>query len=63
MFRHIYTESNKEIELIEEIKAEEIQSSDVKAIIIALTQIVIPAAFGIIIVYYLILLFLTKVWL
>ena len=40
-----------------------LESNDIKAIIIAMMQVALPLALGIAFIYYLILLFLTKVWL
>ena len=49
--------------LDDKIKNEKLESNDIKAIIIAMMQVALPLALGIAFIYYLILLFLTKVWL
>lgn len=63
MFRRKYIKLHEEKEIIDKIKNEKLESNDIKAIIIAMMQVALPLALGIAFIYYLILLFLTKVWL
>ncbi len=63
MLRNRYEKPKDEDELLEKLKEEKIESSDVKAIIIAMIQLVVPIAIGIVSIYFIIILFLTKVWL
>ncbi|MGN0144057.1 MAG: hypothetical protein ACI398_03690 [Clostridium sp.] len=63
MFRRKYIKLHEEKEIIDKIKNEKLESNDIKAIIIAMMQVALPLALGIAVIYYLILLFLTKVWL
>ena len=48
---------------IKKLKAENLPWKDIGALIIAMFQIVLPFALGIILIYFLIMLFLTQVWL
>ncbi|MBS5985478.1 MAG: hypothetical protein ACLTD6_07550 [Clostridium paraputrificum] len=48
---------------IKKLKAENLPWKDIWALIIAMFQVVLPFALGIILIYFLIMLFLTQVWL
>ncbi len=58
-----YKKPDDEEELLEKLKNEKLESNDIKAIIIAMVQMIIPIAIGIVVIYFLVILFLTKVWL
>ncbi|OOM81876.1 hypothetical protein CLPUN_07380 [Clostridium puniceum] len=55
---------NKEArkEEFKKLKDENLGGRDVFALIIAMFQLIIPFAIGIIVIYFLIILFITKVW-
>lgn len=63
MLRKRYKKPEDEEELLEKLKNEKLESNDIKAIIIAMVQMIIPIAIGIVVIYFLVILFLTKVWL
>lgn len=63
MFRRKYIKLHEETEIVDKIKNEKLESNDIKAIIIAMMQVALPLALAIAFIYYLVLLFLTKVWL
>ena len=48
---------------IKKLKAENLPGRDIIALIVAMFQLVLPFALGIIFIYFLIILFLTQVWL
>ena len=48
---------------IKKLKAENLPWKDIWALIVAMFQLVLPFALGIIFIYFLIMLFLTQVWL
>jgi ABC-type multidrug transport system permease subunit len=48
---------------IKKLKAENLPGRDIIALIVAMFQLVLPFALGIIFIYFLIMLFLTQVWL
>ena len=48
---------------IKKLKAEHLPGTDIIALIVAMFQLVLPFALGIIFIYFLIMLFLTQVWL
>ena len=48
---------------IKKLKAENLPGRDIIALIVAMFQLVLPFAIGIIFIYFLIMLFLTQVWL
>ena len=48
---------------IKKLKAENLPGRDIIALIVAMFQVVLPFALGIILIYFLIMLFLTQVWL
>ena len=50
-------------EVIKKLKAENLPGRDIIALIVAMFQLVLPFALGIIFIYFLIMLFLTQVWL
>lgn len=58
-----YKKPDDEEELLEKLKNEKLESNDIKAIIIAMVQMILPIAIGIVVIYFLAILFLTKVWL
>ena len=62
MFRRFKNDPKNEEEIKEQI-SKEIESSDIIAIVIAAIQVILPLAIGIVVMYYLVILFLTKVWL
>jgi len=55
---------NKEArkEEFKKLKGENLGARDVFALIIAMFQLIIPFAIGIVAIYFLIILFITKVW-
>lgn len=63
MLRKRYEKPEDEEELLEKLKNEKLESNDIKAIIIAMVQMILPIAIGIGVIYFLVILFLTKVWL
>lgn len=63
MIRKRYKKPEDEEELLEKLKNEKLESNDIKAIIIAMIQMILPIAIGIVVIYFLAILFLTKVWL
>ena len=63
MLIKIYKKPDDEEELLEKLKNEKLESNDIKAIIIAMVQMILPIAIGIVVIYFLAILFLTKVWL
>ena len=48
---------------IKKLKAENLPWKDIWSLIVAMFQVVLPFALGIILIYFLIMLFLTQVWL
>ena len=48
---------------IKKLKAENLPGRDIIALIVAMFELVLPFALGIIFIYFLIMLFLTQVWL
>lgn len=58
-----YKKPDDEEELLEKLKNEKLESNDIKAIIIAMVQMILPITIGIVAIYFLVILFLTKVWL
>lgn len=48
---------------IKKLKAENLSWRDIFALIVAMFQIVLPVALGILFIYFLVMLFLTQVWL
>ena len=48
---------------IKKLKAENLPGRDIIALIVAMFQLVLPFALGIIFIYFFIMLFLTQVWL
>lgn len=48
---------------IKKLKAENLPGRDIIALIVAMFKLVLPFALGIIFIYFLIMLFLTQVWL
>ena len=63
MLRNRYEKPKDEQELLDKLKNEKLESNDIKAIIIAMIQMIFPIAVGIVVIYFLVILFLTKVWL
>lgn len=62
----IEVENRKKRELdegIKKLKAENLSVKDRFALIVAMFQLVLPIALGILLIYFLLMLFLTKVWL
>lgn len=58
-----YKKPEDEEELLEKLKNEKLESNDIKAIIIAMVQMILPITIGIVVIYFFAILFLTKVWL
>lgn len=48
---------------IKKLKAENLPGKDIFALIMAMFQLILPIAFGILLIYFLLMLFLTQVWL
>lgn len=47
---------------LKKLKNEELSGRDIIAIVIAMFQLIFPFAIGVIIIYFLVILFMTKVW-
>lgn len=64
-FKKLEDESAKEQEMqmkLEKLRNENLSKSDIFAIVIAMIQVVLPFALGIIFIYFILIQFLTKVW-
>ncbi len=55
-------EKLQEKELLNKLKETEFEGKDIIALIIALAELIIPIAIAFVLIYFLIILFLTKVW-
>lgn len=47
---------------LKRLKNENLSGRDIIAIVIAMFQLILPFAIGVIIIYFLVILFMTKVW-
>lgn len=65
-FKKLEDECAKEKEMqinLERLRNENLNKSDIIAITIAMIQVILPFALGIVFIYFIVIEFLTKVWL
>lgn len=69
LFRREYIkleDENKKInerkEDFKKLKNENLKQKDILALIIAMFQLIIPFALGIIVIYFIVIIFITKIW-
>lgn len=60
--RRVKEDRINEEEQFKKLKEANLGAKDIVALIIALAELLIPIAMGIVLIYFLIILFLTKVW-